>query len=67
MEEILRNASKIREILQRRNGLEMTEEEYCEQRDSFIVGNAFDVFSDSEVVNRDLLRDIEVRRLQVAR
>jgi hypothetical protein len=66
MDEILKNEVKIREILKRRNGLKMTEEEYREQRDSFIVGNAFDVFSDSEVVNRDLLRDIEARRLQVA-
>jgi hypothetical protein len=67
MDEIQKNEAKIREILKRRNGLKMTEEEYREQRDSFIVGNAFDVFSDSEIVNRDLLRDIEARRLQVAR
>jgi hypothetical protein len=66
MEEILKNEAKIREILKSRSGRKMTEEEYREQRDSFIVGNAFDVFSDSEVVDRDLLRDIDDRRLRVA-
>jgi hypothetical protein len=66
MEEIIKNEAKIREILRNRNGRKMTEAEYKEQRDSFIVGNAFDVFSDSEVVNRSLLRDIDDRRLRVA-
>lgn len=66
MEEILENEAKIRQVLRARNGRKMTATEYKEQRDSYIVGNAFDVFSDTEVINRELLRDIEDRRLLVA-
>jgi hypothetical protein len=66
MDEILKNEAKIREVLRQRNGRMMTPEEYRDQCQSYIVGNAFDVFSDTEIVNRHLLQDIDQRRLKVA-
>ena len=66
MNEILENQKKIVELLRRRNGREMTESEYREQSISYVVGNAFDVFSDTEVINRKMLKLIAKRRLSIA-
>lgn len=66
MNEILENQKKIVELLRRRNGREMTESEYREQSISYVVGNAFDVFSDTEVINRKMLKQIAKRRLSIA-
>ena len=65
-EEILKNHLEILRLLRDRNGRSMTEDEFREQCRSYIVGNAFDVFSDPNVVNRQMLEEIAQSRLQVA-
>lgn len=65
-EEILKNHLEIQRLLRSRNSRSMTEEEFREQCRSYIVGNAFDVFTDPDVINRQMLDEIALSRLQVA-
>jgi hypothetical protein len=66
LDEILINLSKAKELLRQRPSNEISDAEYREQCASYVVGNAFDVFSDSEIVNWKLLEEISNQRRQVA-
>jgi hypothetical protein len=66
MDEILANAAKVRELLKARSTSQMTPEEFKEQRRSFVIGNAFDAFADSNTINRGTIDAADLRRLEVA-
>jgi hypothetical protein len=66
MEEILRNLDRVRQQLKLRGNQVLTEQEFRAQCESYVVGNAFDVFSDSEVINRGMLRELAESRLHTA-
>jgi hypothetical protein len=66
MDEIISNSKKLRKLLADKGVLKMSEEEFKEQRRSFIVGNAYDVFADSDTITHKKLRDEEERQLTIA-
>ncbi len=66
MEEILLNAARVRELLKARTINQMSPEEFREQRRSFVIGNAFDVFADSDTINRNTIDAADLKRLEVA-
>jgi hypothetical protein len=66
LDEILRNFEIAKACLKKRGEVALTEQEFRDQCKSYVVGNAFDVFSDSEVINRALLEEVAQLRLRVA-
>lgn len=66
MDEILINAAKVRELLKARPTNQMSPDEFHEQRRSFMIGNAFDAFADSDTINRKTIDAADLRRLEVA-
>jgi hypothetical protein len=66
VDEILKNASRVRELLRARHGNPMSPEEFSEQRRSFVIGNAFDAFADSDTINRSTIDAADLRRLEIA-
>jgi hypothetical protein len=66
MDEILKNSTKVRDLLSARSDRPMTPEEFNEQRTSYVVGNAFDAFIDSNTINRSFIEGLQQKRLEVA-
>jgi hypothetical protein len=53
---------EVRKLIKLRANRPMSEAEFMQQTDSFIVGNAFDIFQDSETINAATLREAKQNR-----
>lgn len=53
----------IRILINERNHKPLTEDEYTNQLESFIVGNGFDIFEDAETINHGSVKKALTSRL----
>jgi hypothetical protein len=67
LEELTRLTEEIRKILKARAGRPMTEAEFRQQKISFVVGNAFDAFSDKDIIDKQFMERLHKKRLEIAR
>jgi hypothetical protein len=58
--------AQVRLLIKERNNQPMTEEEFLQQSDSFIVGNGFDVFADVETITSATVLASRKQRLIIA-
>jgi hypothetical protein len=66
VDEILANTAKVRDLLKARAIHQMSPEEFREQKRSFVIGNAFDAFANSDTITRTTMEAADLDRLKVA-
>jgi len=66
VDEIQSNFEQAQALLRSRKSHKITEAEFREQCASYVVGNAFDVFTNTDVVTRKFLKELAQRRLRIA-
>lgn len=53
---------EVRSLIALRGNRPMTEDEFVQQTNSFVIGNAFDIFHDSETINAETVREAKQSR-----
>ena len=66
MDEILANVAKARAILGARGLSQMSPDEFRDQKRSYVIGNAFDIFERSDTITQKTMDAAELKRLNVA-
>lgn len=66
MLEILELSREIDALLEARDSAPMSEDEFEAQKRSFVIGNAFDVYPDSDTINEAKITELHQGRLDRA-
>ncbi len=67
MLELIEITAEIEKLLESTGNAHMSEMEFEAQKQSFVIGNSFDVYADSDTINAAKIRELHIGRLDRTR